>query len=124
MEHTYLRGDIFYADLGEGIGSEQSGYRPVVIIQNNIGNKYSPTVIALAITTKSKNRIPTHIPIKAGSCGLEKDSIILVEQVRTLDKVRLKEKIVKHIRAKNILKKQKEKLVKQVRAENILKRQK
>ena len=87
------RGDIFYADLSPVVGSEQGGIRPVLIIQNDIGNKYSPTVIALAITTKSKNRIPTHIPIKAGSCGLEKDSIILVEQVRTLDKVRLKEKI-------------------------------
>ena len=78
------RGDMFYADLSPVVGSEQDGIRPVLIIQNDIGNKYSPTVIALAITTKSKNRIPTHIPIKAGSCGLEKDSIILVEQVRTL----------------------------------------
>lgn len=87
------RGDIFYADLSPVVGSEQDGIRPVLIIQNDIGNKYSPTVIALAITTKSKNNIPTHIPIKAGSFGLEKNSIILVEQVRTLDKIRLREKI-------------------------------
>lgn len=87
------RGDIFYADLSPVVGSEQDGIRPVLIIQNDIGNKYSPTVIGLAITTKSKSNIPTHIPIKAGICGLEKDSIILVEQVRTLDKTRLKEKI-------------------------------
>ena len=87
------RGDIFYADLSPVVGSEQDGIRPVLIIQNDIGNKYSPTVIGLAITTKSKTNIPTHIPIKAGDFGLEKDSIILVEQVRTLDKVRLKEKV-------------------------------
>ncbi len=87
------RGDIFYADLSPVVGSEQDGIRPVLVIQNDIGNKYSPTVIVLAITTKNKTNIPTHIPIKAGDCGLEKDSIILVEQVRTLDKIRLKEKV-------------------------------
>ena len=87
------RGDIFYADLSPVIGSEQSGIRPVLVIQNDIGNKYSPTVIVLAITTKRKSNIPTHINVKAGNCGLEKDSVILVEQVRTLDKIRLKEKI-------------------------------
>ena len=87
------RGDIFYADLSPVVGSEQDGIRPVLIIQNDIGNKYSPTVIGLAITTKNKTNIPTHIPIKAGNFGLQKDSIILVEQVRTLDKIRLKEKI-------------------------------
>lgn len=87
------RGDIFYADLSPVVGSEQDGIRPVLIIQNDIGNKYSPTVIGVAITTKSKTNIPTHISIKAGEFGLEKDSIILVEQVRTLDKVRLKEKV-------------------------------
>lgn len=87
------RGDIFYADLGPVVGSEQDGIRPVLIIQNDIGNKYSPTIIAVAITTKAKTCIPTHIPIKAGTFGLEKDSIILIEQVRTLDKSRLKEKI-------------------------------
>ena len=89
MEHTYLRGDIFYADLGEGIGSEQSGYRPVVIIQNNIGNKYSPTVIVAAITSRKMNRNqPTHYHIEAGY-GLELLSTILLEQLRTVDKRRL-----------------------------------
>ena len=87
------RGDIFYADLSPVIGSEQAGVRPVLVIQNDIGNKYSPTVIVLAITTKNKSNIPTHINVKASECGLEKDSTILVEQVRTLDKIRLKEKI-------------------------------
>jgi len=87
------RGDIFYADLSPVVGSEQDGIRPVLIVQNDIGNKYSPTVIAVAITTRIKPRLPTHIPIKRGKCGLLKDSVILVEQVRTLDKSRLKEKI-------------------------------
>ncbi len=87
------RGDIFYADLGPVIGSEQDGIRPVLIIQNDIGNKYSPTVIALAITTKTKANIPTHIPIEKESSGLKKDSIILVEQIRTIDKARLIEKV-------------------------------
>lgn len=87
------RGDIFYADLSPVIGSEQDGIRPVLVIQNDIGNKYSPTVIVLAITTKNKSNIPTHINVKAGKCGLDKDSTILVEQVRTLDKIRLKDKI-------------------------------
>ena len=87
------RGDIFYADLGPVIGSEQDGIRPVLIIQNDIGNKYSPTVIALAITTKTKTYIPTHIPIEKGVSGLKKDSIILVEQIRTIDKARLIEKV-------------------------------
>lgn len=87
------RGDIFYADLGPVVGSEQDGIRPVLIIQNDLGNKYSPTVIAVAITTKMKPKLPTHIPISKGKFGLSKDSIILIEQVRTLDKSRLKEKI-------------------------------
>lgn len=87
------RGDIFYADLSPVVGSEQDGIRPVLIIQNDIGNKYSPTVIAVAITTKVKPKLPTHIPIRKGKCGLSKDSVILIEQVRTLDKSRLKEKI-------------------------------
>ena len=87
------RGDIFYADLSPVVGSEQAGIRPVLVIQNDIGNKYSPTVIVLAITTKIKNNIPTHIRVKAGTSGLDRDSVILVEQVRTLDKRRLKEKI-------------------------------
>ncbi len=88
------RGDIFYADLGPVIGSEQDGIRPVLIIQNDMGNKYSPTVIALAITTRTKNNLPTHIPIKKSLIsGLKKDSIILVEQIRTIDKARLIQKI-------------------------------
>ena len=87
------RGDIFYADLGPVIGSEQDGIRPVLVIQNDIGNKYSPTVIVVAITTKIKHKLPTHIPVKKGRGGLSKDSVILIEQIRTLDKSRLKEKI-------------------------------
>lgn len=87
------RGDIFYADLGPVVGSEQDGIRPVLIVQNDIGNKYSPTIIAVPITTKIKPNLPTHIPIKKGKFGLLRDSVILIEQVRTLDKKRLKEKI-------------------------------
>ncbi|MBQ8028761.1 MAG: type II toxin-antitoxin system PemK/MazF family toxin [Clostridia bacterium] len=88
------RGDIFYADLSPVIGSEQGGVRPVLIVQNNIGNKFSPTVIAAAITSQnSKTSLPTHIKVNADNCGLSKDSIVLLEQVRTLDKRRLKEKM-------------------------------
>ena len=88
------RGDIFYADLSPVIGSEQGGLRPILILQNDIGNKYSPTVIAAAITSRmSKTRLPTHIDIYADKAGLAKDSVILLEQVRTLDKRRLKEKM-------------------------------
>ena len=88
------RGDIYYADLSPVVGSEQGGLRPVLIIQNDIGNKYSPTVIAAAITSRmSKTRLPTHIDIYADKVGLAKDSVILLEQVRTLDKRRLKEKM-------------------------------
>ena len=87
------RGDIFYADLSPVIGSEQSGVRPIVVIQNDIGNKYSPTIIAVAITSKIKNKMPTHIEIEGTKYGLEKDSVILAEQIRTLDKSRLKEKV-------------------------------
>lgn len=87
------RGDIFYADLSPVIGSEQSGVRPIVIIQNDIGNKYSPTVIAVAITSKIKNKMPTHIEIEGTKYGLDKDSVILAEQIRTLDKSRLKDKV-------------------------------
>lgn len=88
------RGDIFYADLSPVVGSEQGGLRPVLIIQNDIGNRYSPTVIAAAITSRmSKTRMPTHIDIYADKVGLAKDSVILLEQVRTLDKKRLKEKM-------------------------------
>ncbi|MEG2348047.1 MAG: type II toxin-antitoxin system PemK/MazF family toxin [Clostridia bacterium] len=87
------RADVFYADLDPVIGSEQSGIRPVLIVQNDIGNKYSPTVIVIAITSKDKPVLPTHISIQAKYNGLPKNSVILVEQIRTLDKSRLKEKI-------------------------------
>ncbi len=88
------RGDIFYADLSPVIGSEQGGVRPVLIIQNDVGNKYSPTVIAAAITSQiNKAKLPTHIEITAEKYGLAKDSVILLEQIRTIDKRRLKEKM-------------------------------
>ena len=88
------RGDIYYADLSPVVGSEQGGLRPVLIVQNDIGNRYSPTVIAAAITSRmSKAKLPTHIDIYAGEVGLAKDSVILLEQIRTLDKRRLKEKM-------------------------------
>ena len=90
------RGDIYYADLSPVIGSEQGGVRPVLIVQNDIGNKYSPTVIAAAITSQiNKAKLPTHIEISANEFGLLKDSVILLEQIRTIDKKRLKEKIGK-----------------------------
>ena len=88
------RGDMFYADLSPVIGSEQGGIRPVLVIQNNIGNKYSPTVIVSAITSQlNKNKLPTHIELGSEEYGLKSDSIILTEQIRTIDKSRLKEKI-------------------------------
>ena len=88
------RGDIFYADLSPVVGSEQGGVRPVLIVQNDTGNKHSPTVIAAAITSQTgKARLPTHITLVAGSAGLPKDSIVLLEQVRTLDKRRLRERM-------------------------------
>ena len=88
------RGEIYYADLSPVVGSEQGGVRPVLIVQNDIGNKHSPTVIAAAITSqKEKNKLPTHISLSAASCGLAKDSVVLLEQVRTLDKRRLKERM-------------------------------
>ena len=88
------RGDIFYADLSPVIGSEQGGIRPVLIVQNDIGNKYSPTVIIAAITSQiNKAKMPTHIELSNSEYGLSKDSVILAEQVRTIDKKRLKEKI-------------------------------
>ncbi|MBQ0083176.1 MAG: type II toxin-antitoxin system PemK/MazF family toxin [Clostridiales bacterium] len=91
---TVKRGDIYYADLSPVVGSEQGGVRPVLIIQNDVGNRYSPTVIAAAITSQQdKTSLPTHIKVTADGCGLSKDSIILLEQVRTLDKRRLKEKM-------------------------------
>ena len=88
------RGDIFYADLSPVVGSEQGGIRPVIIIQNDIGNKYSPTVIVAAITSQiNKAKLPTHVEISSEEYGLNKDSVVLLEQIRTLDKRRLKEKI-------------------------------
>lgn len=92
--NSIRRGDIFYADLSPVIGSEQGGLRPVLIVQNDVGNKYSPTVIAAAITSKmSKTKLPTHIDIYAKDVGLSKDSVVLLEQIRTIDKKRLKEKM-------------------------------
>lgn len=88
------RGDIFYADLSPVVGSEQGGLRPVLIIQNDVGNRYSPTVIAAAITSQlTKAKLPTHIDVYADRFGLAKDSVILLEQIRTIDKRRLKEKM-------------------------------
>ena len=85
---------MFYADLSPVVGSEQGGIRPVLVIQNNIGNKYSPTVIVSAITSQAnKNKLPTHIELDSSEFGLKSDSIILAEQIRTIDKSRLKEKI-------------------------------
>ncbi len=94
IQVTIKRGDIYYADLSPVIGSEQGGVRPVLIVQNDVGNKFSPTVIAAAITSQRyKTNLPTHIRVDAQGCGLSKDSIVLLEQVRTIDKKRLKEKM-------------------------------
>lgn len=92
MEHKEVkRGEVFYADLSPVVGSEQGGVRPVLIVQNDVGNRHSPTVIAAAITSKQdKTNLPTHIGIKAGTGGLTRDSVVLLEQVRTLDKRRLR----------------------------------
>ena len=87
-DRNVKRGDIYHADLDPVFGSEQGGYRPVLVIQNNIGNKYSPTVIVAAITSKEKMKLPTHIAVPEME-GLEKDSVVLLEQLRTLDKRRL-----------------------------------
>lgn len=88
------RGEMYYADLSPVIGSEQGGIRPVLIIQNDIGNKYSPTIIAAAVTSRlNKARLPTHIELTSETYGLPKDSVVLLEQLRTLDKKRLKDKI-------------------------------
>ena len=88
------RGDIFYADLSPVVGSEQGGVRPVLVIQNDVGNKYSPTIICAAITSQiNKAKLPTHIEIDSIQYTLVKDSVVLLEQVRTVDKKRLKEKI-------------------------------
>lgn len=92
--NSVKRGDIFYADLSPVVGSEQGGVRPVLIVQNDTGNRHSPTVIAAAITSQTgKARLPTHISISPLSCGLPKESVVLLEQVRTLDKRRLREKM-------------------------------
>ena len=89
---TIRRGDIYYADLSPVVGSEQGGVRPVLIVQNDTGNRHSPTVIAAAITSQmGKAKLPTHIEVAAQCCGLPKDSVILLEQIRTLDKRRLRE---------------------------------
>ncbi|MEN6411965.1 MAG: type II toxin-antitoxin system PemK/MazF family toxin [Veillonellales bacterium] len=88
------RGDIYYANLSPVVGSEQGGHRPVLVIQNDVGNKYSPTVIVVAITSQiSKAKLPTHVEVSAKQYNLEKDSVILLEQLRTIDKRRLKEKV-------------------------------
>ena len=102
---TIKRGDMFYADLSPVVGSEQGGVRPVLIIQNDLGNKYSPTVIAAAITSQTnKTKLPTHIEINSEECGLKNDSVVLAEQIRTIDKSRLKEKIG-HIEDEKIINK-------------------
>lgn len=94
MVISVKRGDIYYADLSPVVGSEQGGIRPVLIIQNDVGNKYSPTVIAAAITSRmGKTKLPTHIEVFADRAGLARDSVVLLEQVRTLDKRRLREKM-------------------------------
>ena len=91
---TVKRGEIYYADLSPVVGSEQGGVRPVLIVQNDVGNKFSPTVIAAAITSQQgKSKLPTHIEIQSVDCGLSKDSVVLLEQIRTLDKRRLKERM-------------------------------
>ena len=96
MLQSVRRGDIYYADLSPVVGSEQGGMRPVLIVQNDIGNRYSPTVIAAAITSQTgKAKLPTHIALGGQSCGLTKDSIILLEQIRTIDKQRLRERMGK-----------------------------
>ena len=92
VDTSVKRGDIYYADLSPVVGSEQGGTRPVLIVQNDVGNKHSPTVIAAAITSQTgKARLPTHINIAGSSVGLTKDSVILLEQIRTIDKRRLRE---------------------------------
>ena len=88
------RGDVYYADLRPVVGSEQGGVRPVLIVQNDVGNKFSPTVIAAAITSqKEKSKLPTHIELESSHCGLSRDSVVLLEQIRTIDKRRLKERM-------------------------------
>lgn len=94
MSVIVKRGDIFYADLSPVVGSEQGGIRPVLVVQNDVGNKYSPTIIIAAITSQiNKAKLPTHVEVLGADYGLSKDSVVLMEQVRTIDKRRLKEKI-------------------------------
>ena len=94
MDITVRRGDIYYADLSPVVGSEQGGVRPVLIVQNDVGNRHRPTVIAAAITSQTgKARLPTHIELAAQSYGLSRDSVVLLEQIRTIDKKRLKERM-------------------------------
>lgn len=94
MSKLIKRGDIYYADLSPVVGSEQGGVRPVLIVQNDIGNRHSPTVIVAAITAQiQKAKLPTHVEIQANQFGLEKNSVILLEQIRTLDKKRLTDKV-------------------------------
>ena len=97
MDTTVRRGDIYYADLSPVVGSEQGGVRPVLIVQNDTGNRHSPTVIAAAITSQlGKAKLPTHIALAAQGSGLPRDSVILLEQIRTIDKQRLKD-LVCHV---------------------------
>ncbi len=92
MDASVKRGDIFYADLSPVVGSEQGGTRPVLIVQNDTGNRHSPTVIAAAITSQTgKAKLPTHINLPGADVGLTKDSVVLLEQIRTIDKKRLRE---------------------------------
>jgi len=88
------KGDLYFADLSPVVGSEQGGVRPVLVVQNDVGNKYSPTIIVAAVTSQTgKAKLPTHVPLEASSGGLSKDSVVLLEQLRTIDKQRLKERI-------------------------------
>jgi mRNA interferase MazF len=97
------RGDIYYADLRPVIGSEQGGIRPVLIVQNDAGNKHSPTVICAAITSKmNKAKLPTHVELRCIDCSITRDSVILLEQIRTIDKKRLREKVC-HLDEKKLL---------------------
>ena len=101
---TVKRGDIYYADLSPVVGSEQGGIRPVLVLQNDIGNKYSPTIIVAAITSQiNKSKMPTHLSIRADQFGMAKDSVILLEQLRTIDKKRLRERVC-HIDTDNMKK--------------------
>ena len=91
---TIKKGDLYFADLSPVVGSEQGGIRPVLVVQNDVGNKYSPTIIVAAVTSQmNKAKLPTHIEIDASAYGIEKDSVILLEQLRTIDKRRLKDKV-------------------------------